>query len=54
MQNVAAWRMLAECSIRCHHEIWSLGMCYLEDLPCMGIVMKVFNISKRCVKKAYS
>jgi len=26
MQNVGAWRMLAECSIRCIHEISSLGM----------------------------
>jgi hypothetical protein len=26
MQNVGAWRMLEECSIRCIHGILSLGM----------------------------
>ncbi len=25
MQNVGAWRMLGECSTRCHLEMWSLG-----------------------------
>jgi hypothetical protein len=23
MQNVGAWRMLGECSTRCHLEMWS-------------------------------
>jgi hypothetical protein len=38
MQNVGAWRMLGECSTRCHLEMWSFGMPYLEDVPCMGRV----------------
>ncbi len=25
MQNVEAWRMLEECSTRCHLKIWSVG-----------------------------
>jgi hypothetical protein len=54
MQNVAALRMPRECSIRCHLEMWSLGMPYLEDVPCMGMVGKLRNILNRCVKKVYS
>jgi hypothetical protein len=30
----------AECSMRCHCGMWSLGTPYLEDLPCMGMVRK--------------
>jgi len=44
MQNVGAWRMLGEYSTRCHLEMWSLGMPYLEDVPCMGMVGKFVNI----------
>ncbi|CAK9264643.1 unnamed protein product [Sphagnum jensenii] len=29
--------MLGECSTRCHLKMWSLGMPYLEDVPCMGM-----------------
>jgi hypothetical protein len=29
--------MLGECLIRCHLEMWFLGMPYLEDVPCMGM-----------------
>ncbi len=50
MQNVAALRMPRECSIRCHLEMWSLGVPYLEDVPCMGMVGKLWNILNRCVK----
>jgi hypothetical protein len=38
MQNVGALRMLGECSVRCHLEIWSLGQLDLKDVPCMGMV----------------
>jgi hypothetical protein len=54
MQNVGTWRMLGECATRCHLKIWSLGMPYLEDVPCMGMVRKLLNILNRCVKKVYS
>jgi hypothetical protein len=50
MQNVGACRMHRECSTRCHHMMWSLGMPYLEDVPCMAMVMKLLNILNRCVK----
>ncbi len=50
MQNVGAWRMLGECSTRCHLKMWSLRMPYLEDVPCMGMVRKLLNILNRCVK----
>jgi hypothetical protein len=43
MQNVEAWRMFGECSTRCHHVMWSLGMPYLEDAPCMGLLRKLFT-----------
>ncbi|KAH8960556.1 hypothetical protein BDL97_05G001100 [Sphagnum fallax] len=51
MQNVGAWRMLGECSTRCHLEMWSLGRPYLEDVPCMGMVRKLLNILNGCAKK---
>jgi pentatricopeptide repeat protein len=54
MPHVGAWRMHRECSTRCHHMMWSLGMPYLEDVPCMAMVMKLLNILNRCVKKVYS
>jgi len=54
MQNVGALRMLGESSTRCHLEMWSLRMPYLEDMPYMGTVGKLFNILNRCVKKVYS
>jgi hypothetical protein len=41
MQNVAGLRMPRECSVRCHLEMWSLGMPYLDDVPCMGMVGKL-------------
>ncbi len=50
MQSVGAWRMLGECSTRCHLKMWSLGMPDLEDVPWMGMVMKLLNILNRCVK----
>jgi len=42
---------LEGCSTRCHHMMWSPGMCCLEDLPCMGMVRKLFNTLNRCVKR---
>jgi pentatricopeptide repeat protein len=54
MQSVGAWTMVGECSIRCHFELWYLGVPYLEDVPCMGMVRKLVNILNRCVKKVYS
>ncbi len=46
-----AWR---ECSTRRCHMMWSLGIPYLEDVPCMGTVRKLLNILNGCVKKVYS
>jgi hypothetical protein len=54
MQNVGAWRMLGECSTKCHLEMWSFGMPYLEDVPCMGMVRKLLTFPNKCVKKAYN
>jgi hypothetical protein len=54
MQNVGAWRMLGECSTRCPLEMWSFGMLYLEDVPCMGTVRKFFTFPNKRVKKAYN
>jgi hypothetical protein len=54
MQNVGTWKMLGECSTRCHFETWSLDTPYLEDVPCMGMVRKLLNILNICVKKVYS
>ncbi len=55
MQNVGTWRMLGECSPRCHFETWSLGPPYLEDLPCMGMVRRrLLNILNICAKKMYN
>jgi pentatricopeptide repeat protein len=34
--------------------MWSLGVPYFEDVPCMGMVRKLLNILNRCVKKVYS
>jgi hypothetical protein len=45
-----AWKV----STRWHHMMWSLGVPYFEDVPCMGIVRKLLNILNRCVKKVYS
>ncbi len=49
MQNVEAWRMLTGCSTWCQLQIWSPWMLYLEEVPCMGRVMKLLNILNRCV-----
>jgi hypothetical protein len=38
------------CSTRCDHGMWSLEMPFLEDVPCMGMVRKLFNILNGCVK----
>jgi hypothetical protein len=54
MQNVGAWRILRECSTRCHFKMCSLGMPYLEDVLCMGMVRKLLNILNACVKRVYS
>jgi hypothetical protein len=37
-----SWRLF-------HLEIWSLGIQYLEDVPCMGMVTKFLTIFNRCV-----
>jgi len=54
MQNVGAWRMLGECSTICHLEMWSFGMPFLEHVPCMGMVRKLFTFPSKRVKKAYN
>jgi hypothetical protein len=36
-----ALRMLGVCSTRCHLKMWSLGMPYLGDVPCMGMARKL-------------
>jgi hypothetical protein len=54
MQNVVALRMLGECSRRGHLEMLSLGMPYLEDVPCTGMVEKLLNILNGSVKKVYN
>ncbi len=54
MQTVGASRMLGKCSTRCHLKMWSLGMPYLEDVPCMDMVGKLLNILNGCVEKVYS
>jgi len=54
MQNVGVLRMLGECLTRCHLKMWSLGLPYLEDVPCMGMVGKDLNILNRCVKKVHN
>ncbi len=51
MQNVEAWRILGNCSSRCHLKMWSLGPPYLEDVPCTGMVRKLSNILNGFVKK---
>jgi hypothetical protein len=43
MQNVGALRMLEECSTRHHLELWSLGLPYLEDVSCIGMVRKLLK-----------
>ncbi len=45
--------MLGECSTRFHLEMLPLGMPYLKDVPCMGLVRKL-NILNRCKKTVYS
>ncbi len=40
MQTVGAGSALGECSTRCHHMIWSLGVPCLEDLPCLESIQK--------------
>jgi len=32
MQNVGALKMLGECSMRCHLEMWSLGLLWYWDM----------------------
>ncbi len=54
MQNVGALRMLEECSTRYHLKLWSLGLPYLEDVSCTGMVRKLLTILNVCVKKLYS
>jgi hypothetical protein len=46
--------MLGECSTRFHLEMLPLGMPYLKDVPCMGLVRKLLNILNRCKKMVYS
>jgi len=46
MQTVGTGRMLGECSTRCHHMIWSLGMPYLEDVSCLESIQK--DVISRC------
>jgi hypothetical protein len=48
MQNVGALRMLEECSTRCHLELWSLGLPYLEDVSCIGMVRKLLHFEHMC------
>jgi pentatricopeptide repeat protein len=36
-----ALRMLGVCSTRCHLKMWSLGMPYLGDVPCLGMARKL-------------
>ncbi len=43
MQNVGTWMMPVECSTSCHHAMWSPGMPYLQDVPCMGMIRKLLN-----------
>jgi hypothetical protein len=54
INNVRAWRMLGKLSTMCHLKMWSLGMPYLEDVPCMGMVRKLLNILIECMKKVCS
>jgi pentatricopeptide repeat protein len=54
MQSVGAFRILGECSTRCHLKMWPLGMPYLEDVPSMGMLRKLLNIRNRQVEKVYS
>jgi hypothetical protein len=42
------------CKMREHLKIWSLGMPYLEDVPCMGMVRKLLNNLIGCGEKVYS
>jgi hypothetical protein len=42
------------CKMREHLKMWSLGMLYLEDVPCMGMVRKLVNNLIGCGKKVYS
>jgi hypothetical protein len=46
MQAVGAGRTLGECSTTCHHMIQSLGMPYLEDVPCLESVQN--DVISRC------
>ncbi len=50
MLNLGAWRLLGERSTRCHLEMWSLGMPYLEDVRCTAMVRKLLNILNGCAK----
>jgi hypothetical protein len=36
-----ALRTLGVCSTRCHLKMWSLGMPYLWNVPCMGMARKL-------------
>jgi hypothetical protein len=48
MQNVGTLRILGECLTRCHLEMWSLGLSYLKDVPCMGMVGKLKHFEWMC------
>ncbi len=45
--------MLKECSTRCQNMMCSLGMPYLEDMPCNGHGKEAHKILDGCVKKLY-
>ncbi len=52
--DVGTWTMLGKFSTRCHLKMWSLGMPYLEDVSCMGMLRKLLNILIECMKKVCS
>jgi hypothetical protein len=57
MQNVGALRRLGDCSIRCHLELWSLGLPWYWDMWNMGKGRKQLELfsqnATRCVVRLY-
>jgi pentatricopeptide repeat protein len=51
MPNPGVLMMLGESSARCPHMMWFLQLPWLEDLPCMLMVRKLWHILNGCVKK---
>jgi hypothetical protein len=43
-----------ESVTRSHLEKWSLGIAYLEDMPCMGTARKLLTILNGCLKNMTS